>query len=197
MPDSSYLLLQIGYRATNVSDFRPLVWHPSQDPGAKASDGTWGCPDAAQPYPAMHHSLVHPCTSLTKDCCGLPQASFKPALPLLPCRAQGDAVSWPTRCPCLLPPLIDADMTRQCLLGTYSRQSMQSCIAHPCNRSFARTGHGQECHVAVCAAVDAACHKRGSELRPLRSRCLACCLAHGITPRLDALMSIANEDYGF
>lgn len=68
--------MQIGYRATNLSDFRPLVWHASQDPGAKASDGTWGCPDAAQPYPAMHHSLVHPCTSITKDCCGLAQASF-------------------------------------------------------------------------------------------------------------------------
>ena len=70
------LLLQIGYRATNVSEFRPLMWHPSQEPHAKPSDGTWGCPDAAQPYPAMHHSLVHPCTSPVGGCCGLPQASF-------------------------------------------------------------------------------------------------------------------------
>ena len=53
-----------------------MTWHTSQEPGAKASDGTWGCPNAAQPYPAMHHSLVHPCTSPTLGCCGLPQASF-------------------------------------------------------------------------------------------------------------------------
>ena len=59
-----------------MSEFRPLTWHPSQEPGSKASDGTWGCPDAAQPYPAMHHSLVHPCTSPVMECCGLPQASF-------------------------------------------------------------------------------------------------------------------------
>ena len=59
-----------------MSEFRPLMWHPSQEPGAKASDGTWGCPDAVQPYPAMHHSLVHPCTSPVGECCGLPQASF-------------------------------------------------------------------------------------------------------------------------
>ena len=72
----SRLLLQIGYRATNVSEFKPLMWHPSQESHAKPSDGTWGCPDAAQPYPAMHHSLVHPCTSPIGGCCGLPQASF-------------------------------------------------------------------------------------------------------------------------
>ena len=70
------MCVQIGYRAINRSYFRPLTWHASRDPGAKVTDGTWGCPDAAQPYPAMHHSLVHPCTSAVQDCCGLAQASF-------------------------------------------------------------------------------------------------------------------------
>ena len=49
---------------------------PAGDPGAKPSDGTWGCPNAAQPYPAMQHSLVHPCTATAQICCGLGRASF-------------------------------------------------------------------------------------------------------------------------
>ena len=66
----------MGFRADNGSEFRQLTWHPSREAGAKPSDGTWGCPNAAQPYPAMHHSLVHPCTSAAQICCGLAQASF-------------------------------------------------------------------------------------------------------------------------
>ena len=73
---SAAALLQVGYRADNGSEFRQLVWHPSRDPGAKPSDGTWGCPNAAQPYPAMQHSLVHPCTATAQICCGLGRASF-------------------------------------------------------------------------------------------------------------------------
>ncbi|CAL8462880.1 g2414 [Coccomyxa elongata] len=68
---------QVGYRAVNSSEFRPLVWRGSAEPGAKRTDGSWGCPDAAQPYPAMLHSLIHPCASTTgPTCCGLPAASF-------------------------------------------------------------------------------------------------------------------------
>ena len=68
--------VQVGYRAANSSQFRPMVWHPSDTPGAKRADGTWGCPDRAQPYPAMHHSLMHPCISAEGACCGLAHAVF-------------------------------------------------------------------------------------------------------------------------
>jgi hypothetical protein len=69
---------QIGYRTVNSSAFRPLVWHPSEEVGASRTDGSWGCPDAAQPYPAMHHSLVHPCVASATGptCCGYSSAAF-------------------------------------------------------------------------------------------------------------------------
>lgn len=68
---------QVGYRAANSSEFRPLAWRASQERDAKRSDGAWGCADATQPYPAMLHSLIHPCVSTTgPSCCGLPYAAF-------------------------------------------------------------------------------------------------------------------------
>ncbi|KAK9907269.1 hypothetical protein WJX75_000339 [Coccomyxa subellipsoidea] len=68
---------QVGYRAANSSEFRPLAWRESQERDAKRSDGAWGCADATQPYPAMLHSLIHPCVSTTgPSCCGLPYAAF-------------------------------------------------------------------------------------------------------------------------
>jgi hypothetical protein len=67
---------QVGFRGANSSEFRPLSWRPSEAAGAKRGDGTWGCPDLGQPYPAMHHSLVHPCTSSSGACCGLAHAAF-------------------------------------------------------------------------------------------------------------------------
>ena len=54
-----------------------MVWHPVPTrPGPSARTDTWGCPDRAQPYPAMHHSLMHPCTSPEGACCGLAHAAF-------------------------------------------------------------------------------------------------------------------------
>ena len=125
-----------------MSDFRPLMWHPSQEPGAKASDGTWGCPDAAQPYPAMHHSLVHPCTSPVMECCGLPQASFNLRFHSFLAAPKGMLLmAYEVSLP--LPPLIYADMTRQCLLGTYSRQSMQRCIGTSATAAFQEQALGK------------------------------------------------------
>lgn len=67
----------MGYRAANSSEFRRLVWRPAQEPGAKKIDGAWGCADSSQPYPAMLHTLVHPCASPHGNpCCGLKYAAF-------------------------------------------------------------------------------------------------------------------------
>ena len=69
--------VQIGYRTVNSTEFRALTWHPSDAVGAKRTDGRWGCPDASLPYPAMHHSLVHPCASRSgPSCCGHAYAAF-------------------------------------------------------------------------------------------------------------------------
>ena len=67
-------LLQIGYSVANDPQLRLLdFWIPAS---GVARDGRWSCSPEENSYPALQHSLVHPCA-------GTASSSGTPGAPLV------------------------------------------------------------------------------------------------------------------
>ena len=65
---------QIGYLADDDDHVRPLTFYPASS--GVDRDGHWACGPGENDYPALQHSLAHPCAGGGTSCCGFPSASL-------------------------------------------------------------------------------------------------------------------------
>ena len=78
MHQKSAGLLQIGYSVANDPELRLLnFWMPAS---GVARDGRWSCSPEENSYPALQHSLVHPCAGAASSLSGTPEPHWQPRL---------------------------------------------------------------------------------------------------------------------